>query len=138
MSIPAPAPITIPDHRGPARRAWLTAFFICAGLALLGAVAMIPVFFISVADSTVAPFFALMGVLAVLILLMIVAVIVVWSQRSGLVSQVSDALTLAGHPGVDARRLVAGQRVASPAGYWLRLRRESNASGHWLLVDRVG
>jgi hypothetical protein len=56
------------------------------------------------------------------------------SQRD----QLSDALVLAGHPGVDVLRLQAGKPVPSPQRVQLRLRRERDDAGRrWLLVDAV-
>jgi len=137
MSFPGPAPIIVPDARASSRFAWMIVFYTSAGLALLGVFALVPALFTAFSEGTIRPFLGVSGTVVLFMIVMIVAVIVLWSHQSALTTKIRDTLTLAGHPGVDAKRLLAGRRVASPAGYFLALRRERNESGRWLRIDPV-
>ncbi|MFB2584247.1 hypothetical protein [Herbiconiux liukaitaii] len=49
--------------------------------------------------------------------------------------EVEGALANSGYGQVDVRRLFGKQAVVSSSGHWLRLRRERNDRGAWLIVD---
>ncbi|MGX5697089.1 hypothetical protein ACWKWP_12885 [Agromyces soli] len=63
--------------------------------------------------------------------------IAMWASLSGAQRAFGDALTQAGYPGVDARRLYATRPVPTQYGFWLRSRRERRPDGTWLVVEPV-
>jgi hypothetical protein len=136
VTAPATSGVALPDAFGGAIRTWRAVGVTALGVAILGALAVLVLLFVALYAHEYAPLLVTGLVTAVLALVGIVAVFVVLTKQSDQRNALSDALTLAGHPGVDVRRLQAGRPVPSPQGVELRLRRAKDEAGApWLLVD---
>ncbi|WP_162819178.1 hypothetical protein [Leifsonia aquatica] len=136
MFQPATSGVAIVDAHGGAIRAWKTAALVVAGVMIAGLVAILILLLpASYGGWGVALLFGLVGIL-VLLFVFLWLFVAVWHSQAEQRNDLSDALTRAGHPGVDVRRLQAGRPVPSPQNLELRLRRERDDTGRrWLLVD---
>jgi Flp pilus assembly protein TadB len=133
---PASSGVALPDRHAPAILAWkvvgITSLAL-GGIAFLGFIALM---FVAMYGGSVGVATGVLFVAALLIVLGIVGVVVVYQQQTAQRTELADALTRAGHPGVDALRLQRGLPAPSPQNLELRLRKERDDSGaQWLLVD---
>jgi hypothetical protein len=133
---PATTGVALLDDHGAAVRAWKTTLYAILGACIAGLVVILVLMLPAVYNGFgMVILVATFGVFALLLLALAFAlayVSVLTAQRN----ELADALTRAGHPGVDARRLLAGRPAPSPQNIELRLRRERDGGGRrWLLVD---
>lgn len=136
MMRPATSGVALPDQRGRLIRTWRIIGVIALAAGVVGLIAFFGLMIAALysGDATAA---SLVLVPAILLLILgLVSVVIVVNQQSAQRTELADALTRAGHAGVDARRLQAGRSAPSPLGVELRLRRERDDAGNgWLLVD---
>lgn len=131
-----PAALRLPDRRGSAILAWKVVTFVSLGLAIVGWLAFIVLMFVALYSGDATPVTANLVVTGVLMIVGFAGIVVVARQQAAQREDLADALTVAGHAGVDVRRLQAGRPVPSPLGVELRLRRGRDESGaRLLLVD---
>ncbi len=136
MSAPATSGVALRDAFGGSIRAWKGTGVTALSLAILGALGVLVLLFVGLYSGDYAPLLVTGLVTVLLALIGIISVAVVFTKQNDQRDALSDALTLAGHAGVDVRRLQAGRPVPSPQGVELRLRREKDDAGaRWLLVD---
>lgn len=136
MSAPATSVVSLPDAFGGAIRTWRAMGVIALSLAIIGALGVLVLLFVGLYAHEYAPLLVTGLVTAVLAVIGIVSVFVLLTKQNDQRNALSDALTLAGHAGVDVRRLQVGRPVPSPQGVELRLRRaKDDAGAPWLLVD---
>lgn len=136
MSAPATSGVSLPDAFGGSIRAWKGTGVTAFSLAILGALGVLVLLFVGLYSGDYAPLLVTGLVTVLLALIGIISVAVVFTKQNDQRNALSDALTLAGHAGVDVRRLQAGRPVPSPQGVELRLRRaKDDAGAPWLLVD---
>ena len=139
MSAPATSGVALPDAFGGSIRAWKVTGVTALSVAIVGALGVLVLLFVGLYSGEYAPLLVTGLVTALLALVGIVSVFVVLAKQNDQRNALSDALTLAGHAGVDVRRLQAGRPVPSPQGVELRLRRaKDDAGAPWLLVDAYG
>lgn len=136
MMQPATSGVALPDRYGSTIRAWKIVGFISLGAAIAGMLSSFVFLFVALYQSNGVPVTVSLLLTAVLAVLGFTAIAVVYLKQTAQRNDLADALTLAGHPGVDALRLQSGRPVPSPQGVELRLRTERDGSGaRWLLVD---
>ncbi len=133
---PASSGIALPDRRGAAILVWK---IIAIASLIVGAVAFVSFVILMFAVAYGAGFGGAMVALViagVALVLGFVGLGVVYVEQTTQRTELADALTRAGHPGVDALRLQRGHPAPSPQNLELRLRKERDDSGRrWLLVD---
>ncbi|WP_349864163.1 hypothetical protein [Leifsonia sp. WHRI 6310E] len=134
---PASSGVSLPDRQGSAIVTWKAIGITALALGLVAFLSFFALMFAALyGGGTVGTATILLVLAAVLIILGFVGVAIVYNQQSAQRNDLSDALTRAGHPGVDVRRLQVGRPVPSPQGVELRLRKARDDSGaRWLLVD---
>lgn len=136
MSAPATSGVALPDAFGGSIRTWRIVGVTAMGLAILGALGVLALLFVGLYSHDYAPLLVTALFTVLLAIVGFISVAVVFTKQNDQRNALSDALTLAGHAGVDVRRLQAGRPVPSPQGVELRLRRaKDDAGAPWLLVD---
>jgi hypothetical protein len=137
MIQPATSGVAVPDRHATATRGWLIAYYVTGGVTIVAYI--VTIVFQLVMLTTGKPVVAALGsmlVALVFVVLSLVCSLVWFSRQSATRRELADALTRAGHHGVDVKRLLRGKPVASPLGVLLWLRRERDDQGNrWLLVD---
>ncbi|UAJ78285.1 hypothetical protein IT072_13555 [Leifsonia sp. ZF2019] len=136
MTTPETNGVGIPDHHGRTIVAWKTISFVSLGLAIAGWLSFLVLMFVALYSGDATPVTVILAANFALMVLGFVGIAVVATQQGAQRNDLADALTRAGHPGVDVRRLQAGRPVPSPQNLELRLRKERDDAGRrWLLVD---
>jgi hypothetical protein len=128
--------IAVPDMVGAEIRVCKVVALVICGLLIAGCLAVLVLLLPAFTMGWASGLFLGMAPLVPLSLVLLFVVPARMSYEATQRQHLADALVLAGHPGVDVRRLQAGRPVPSPQRVELRLRRERDEAGRrWLLVD---